>query len=402
MNKAAGPPLSNESKQYWKRRVDDSPGPNATPIAVVVIVLLLLFAVGFLFIPKQIESTVGDSVTDSLRRMGLGTLDVSVDGQDVEISGRLPSERLNAEIPKLHAIARGVTCEVPIIGEIVCPNKVYISIEEQAPETALAQDVSSSAQQLPNESEAQADSEFFQFHDFSIHKDKDFITIDGAMPSPRVRDLMLRRGTKFGVAVIDEMQITNTPSSAYFAWAIERAWAVARYLETGTASWSQGKFSVNGQITSDQADLVKSAYNSEFFAAQLAGMNLDVRPVYNDVETCNQAFADVLGNASIEFAPESAKILAASEVLLDRIAVLAEQCTLPFVVENHTGQLGAEENNLALSQRRAETVLNALVSRGIAKARLTAQGFGGSKPLKNNNTPKARMLNRRTNIVAKQ
>jgi len=177
---------------------------------------------------------------------------------------------------------------------------------------------------------------------------------------------------------------------------------VARYLETGTASWSQGKFSVNGQITSDQADLVKSAYNSEFFAAQLAGMNLDVRPVYNDVETCNQAFADVLGNASIEFAPESAKILAASEVLLDRIAVLAEQCTLPFVVENHTGQLGAEENNLALSQRRAETVLNALVSRGIAKARLTAQGFGGSKPLKNNNTPKARMLNRRTNIVAKQ
>ena len=124
--------------------------------------------------------------------------------------------------------------------------------------------------------------------------------------------------------------------------------------------------------------------------------------MYNDVSTCNQAFTEVFSHDTLSFEPQSAKISTSSAGLLDRLAVLAEQCTLSFVVENHTDASADPEADLALSQLRAEQVLAALVARGIDSSRLSAVGFGSKRLQKNNNTPIERMQNRRTYIVAKQ
>lgn len=405
---APKPTANDQSRQYWKLRNGSEEVKPGHSITVIVIACLAIFVGGIIYVPKQIENSVNDAVINTLSRLGLGGLAVKTDGQDVYISGHLPVDRLSSEIPKLHAIARGVTCDVALLGDVVCPANIFVSIEEQAaskvsqvrtpvqPQNDLGQALDSQPS-IDANSEAHAD-----YHNFLIEKQKDLITINGEMPDPRVRDLMLRRGTKLGLAVIDDMEVTGRKTSDYFAWAVERAWMVLQYLESGQTKWVDGKFSVDGKITSDQAELAEKAYKSDFFSPQLAGINLDVRPVYNDVETCNQAFADVLANGNIEFSPEGAKILSSSHVLLDRIAVLAEQCTLSFMVGNHTGDSGNSARDMALSQQRAEAVVIALTDRGIKGQRLTAKGFGGTKPLKNNNTPIARMQNRRTNIVAKQ
>lgn len=408
MDNSSNDPAIARGTRYWKRRDGEADPKPGSAITFLVLACLAIFVAGIIIVPKQIESSVQNAVIDTLNDLGLGALSVNADGQDIFIAGRLPAHRLSSEISKLQAIARGVTCNVALFGGVVCPAKVFVSIEElpSSPEELINSGVSGSDQNDLTADDlllksAQGAHGLADFHNFDIEKDEDFITLNGEMPDPRVRDLMLRRGTKFGLAVIDDMVVSGRATSEYFAWAVERAWAVVQYLESGRVSWREGKFSVDGKITSDRAEFVESAYESEFFEQRLAGINLDVRPVYNDVETCNRAFADVLASTSIEFAPESAKILSSSSSVLDRIAVLAEQCTLSFVVESHTEDSGFSKRDMALSQRRAEAVTEALSKRGIDESRLTARGFGGTKPLQNNNTPLAWMLNRRISIVAK-
>jgi outer membrane protein OmpA-like peptidoglycan-associated protein len=68
-------------------------------------------------------------------------------------------------------------------------------------------------------------------------------------------------------------------------------------------------------------------------------------------------------------------------------------------VEGHTDADGDEQLNLALSVARAEAVVNALIERGVAPARLYALGYGESSPIGDNTTAEGKELNRR--IVVK-
>ena len=72
-----------------------------------------------------------------------------------------------------------------------------------------------------------------------------------------------------------------------------------------------------------------------------------------------------------------------------------------MVVEGHTDSQGADAMNQELSQKRAESVRTYLVSRGIAADRITAQGFGPSRPIADNTSPEGRANNRRVEIVVK-
>jgi outer membrane protein OmpA-like peptidoglycan-associated protein len=68
------------------------------------------------------------------------------------------------------------------------------------------------------------------------------------------------------------------------------------------------------------------------------------------------------------------------------------------VIEGHTDNVGSDTLNLNLSQRRAQSVLNYLVSKNIDASRLRAKGFGESKPIATNATPLGRAKNRRVDF----
>ena len=69
-------------------------------------------------------------------------------------------------------------------------------------------------------------------------------------------------------------------------------------------------------------------------------------------------------------------------------------------VEGHTDNIGGDQYNLELSQRRAEAVKLALVTRyHIAATRLTPQGFGATRPKEPNDTLAGRARNRRVELV---
>jgi outer membrane protein OmpA-like peptidoglycan-associated protein len=72
-----------------------------------------------------------------------------------------------------------------------------------------------------------------------------------------------------------------------------------------------------------------------------------------------------------------------------------------LVVEGHTDSRGSRDFNMQLSQDRAQTVMNFLVSRGVPAEAITAVGIGPDRPIAGNETRDGRQENRRVEIVIK-
>jgi len=70
------------------------------------------------------------------------------------------------------------------------------------------------------------------------------------------------------------------------------------------------------------------------------------------------------------------------------------------LVTGYTDSVGSDAYNLRLSERRANTVRDALVAEGIAADRITTKGMGKSNPVASNETAEGRARNRRVDLVA--
>lgn len=103
----------------------------------------------------------------------------------------------------------------------------------------------------------------------------------------------------------------------------------------------------------------------------------------------------------IYFDFNKATIQPISYSLLDEIAavILGNPDLLKIRIEGHTDDVGSDVFNLKLSQSRAESVVAALVQRGVAPERLDAAGFGESRPLLPNDTEENRAENRRVEFL---
>jgi outer membrane protein OmpA-like peptidoglycan-associated protein len=100
----------------------------------------------------------------------------------------------------------------------------------------------------------------------------------------------------------------------------------------------------------------------------------------------------------VQFAPNSDRILPASNALLNSVAdALRSTPEIRRVaIEGHTDDVGDDAANMTLSQRRADSVVRWLTTTGRVEAtRLTAQGFGESRPLAPGTTAAIRARNRR-------
>ena len=79
--------------------------------------------------------------------------------------------------------------------------------------------------------------------------------------------------------------------------------------------------------------------------------------------------------------------------------ILKDNPELKFEVGGYTDGDGADDYNLKLSQQRADAVRTQLISMGIQSSRLTAKGYGKSKPISDNLTPEGKANNRRVEFV---
>ncbi|MNE07503.1 Outer membrane porin F precursor [compost metagenome] len=102
----------------------------------------------------------------------------------------------------------------------------------------------------------------------------------------------------------------------------------------------------------------------------------------------------------INFETAHSAVMPDSEAVLTQVRQLLEtHPDLRLKIEGHTDNVGAAAANRTLSQQRAEAVRAWLVSKGIAEARLTAEGLGDSRPVAANDTDDGRAKNRRVELA---
>ncbi|WP_321280166.1 OmpA family protein [Marinifilum fragile] len=117
-----------------------------------------------------------------------------------------------------------------------------------------------------------------------------------------------------------------------------------------------------------------------------------------ELKQIEEGAALILDNIFFEF--NKSTLLPTSFEELDKVAnFLNEGMVSQIQISGHTDSKGSDELNKGLSQRRAESVVNYLVGKGIAASRMKAVGYGDSRPIDTNQSDDGRSKNRRVEFL---
>lgn len=105
-----------------------------------------------------------------------------------------------------------------------------------------------------------------------------------------------------------------------------------------------------------------------------------------------------LNNVFFDF--DKATLREESFVELDRVVkLLNENPSLEIEMSAHTDSKGSDEYNMKLSDNRARSVMEYILSKGISESRIQSKGYGETKPVAENDTDENRQLNRRVEFT---
>lgn len=123
-----------------------------------------------------------------------------------------------------------------------------------------------------------------------------------------------------------------------------------------------------------------------------------------DQDGCPLPGENLLSLTGVNFEFDKATLTPeAQDILEEAVTLLKETDEVVEVrVEGHTDSIGNEAYNQDLSQRRAESVVDYLTSRGISGSNLMPVGLGESSPVARNDTEAGRAMNRRVDFVVNQ
>ncbi len=108
----------------------------------------------------------------------------------------------------------------------------------------------------------------------------------------------------------------------------------------------------------------------------------------------------VIFDSGILFSTGSSTITSTSRYNIEKLArILNRYHDTSLVIEGHTDDVGSEEANQSLSERRADSVANLLETYGVSARRLSPVGFGETHPVASNETEYDRKLNRRVEVL---
>lgn len=194
---------------------------------------------------------------------------------------------------------------------------------------------------------------------------------------------MSARGFGFASAALKEGVLTFTGDAPDLA-ARERAFEAGRDAVIDVRAHVGAVLAFNNAIT---------VAGTEVPGAPDAASALGATPA---AEACQTAYTTLLTDGVINFESGSAVIAPASYPLLDALAAVAQRC-VGYRVEigGHTDALGDDGANQALSERRAQSVADYLVGKGVAATQLGVRGYGETEPLDASGTPEADAKNRR-------
>lgn len=194
--------------------------------------------------------------------------------------------------------------------------------------------------------------------------------------------------------------------------AIAEAKAITRYAEVQRAELSEEREEARlmartrevGQAR-EEADTAREATDAaqKLSAEAAAAAALQAAAFQREIEALQAKPTDrglVLTLGDVLFASGSAEIQSGGNSNLNKLVNFLKQYPDRNVqIEGHTDNVGSAEYNLALSQRRADSVRRYLIQQGIDSRRLLATGVGMGRPVASNDTATGRQQNRRVEII---
>ncbi len=362
-------------------------------LGLLLILLTLLYGI-FSFAKNTIESNVKSHVTSALTDNNLSWVDVSVDGQDVHLTG----EGTAAKGEKAVALAENVQ-GATWLGSFTSPRKVTSDFTEPKPVVAKpapakpkVKKLSEAPKVVPAQQPIKPKSPPV-WGDVTATLKNNILTVKGLVANEQQKRLLLQRAQASKGAnvtrIINQLGIVpHGTIKGSLELATRAATALSRCSE-GTASAAKGVFSMQCQAPRKQVDTILAFAKRPLEAGRFGSVSVSAS------QDCNREFAQVLNGKTIQFAISSAELKSSSATLLDSIAEIAKECPGRIAVEGHTDDTGLAENNQILSQARAESVVIALQQRGVEQNRLTPRGYGSERPKVEGTTVQARAINRR-------
>lgn len=359
------------TRRYWRR--------TNTPRSWWPWGLLPVLGLGFLFLfgamitAPEIQAEVRNQVTKRLGSAGVVTSDVSANGR--RVSAVVDAARYDDV--SLHALAQSTTCDT-WAGQLNCPS--IVDIERTRAEATVA-----SLERRP--------------HQFNVERTDDEVTLRGEVPSVAEHNRILGAAGEIFGQFNDELTISNELATQHFSPAADRALSVVDHLVSGEASWSGESLSVIGTTNAEDMATVREQFGTPGSSSTIGSFDVQALGGVDESQRCNEAFAEILTNATIRFQTNSATIDDGNEELIERLAVLARGCPGTLTVEGHTDSRGDADMNKALSLARADSVRDALAALGVDVQRVSAVGFGEASPVADNASAEGRARNRRIAIA---
>lgn len=232
------------------------------------------------------------------------------------------------------------------------------------------------------------------------------LTLNGYVPDNNVHAAIIAAvGRKF----LSEKVVDNLKASAgapqNFSGAVVQALGSLSRLSTGSLTMSDRNVKLSGDALYPMAsEQIKADLSSGLPQGWKSAADISVKPVASPVDptVCQQLFVEMLMRGKIRFESGRATIDLDSMALLDRLIETALRCpTANLEIAGHTDSDGDSAANLALSTRRAQSVVDYLIKAGLPKERVIATGYGNAKPVAPNDTDENKAKNRRIDFVVR-
>lgn len=227
------------------------------------------------------------------------------------------------------------------------------------------------------------------------------VVLSGVLPDQATKDQLLSKAREvYGAAnIVDNLTIdAKVAKPSWLAAVLALMPFSAKDVKNGGLSVEKNSISLIGQVPSDA---VKAKVFSD---ASIALPNMTVNnllTVGQATVTADQAATQAkineqIGSKVVEFDTNSDQLTANGKSVLDELVPIMQQnASTNFEIGGNTDSKGNPASNQKLSERRAVTVKNYLVSKGLAAERFTTKGFGGTQPIASNETEEGRQKNRR-------
>ena len=146
--------------------------------------------------------------------------------------------------------------------------------------------------------------------------------------------------------------------------------------------------------------------NADHFFAQSENLNLDslrklgYKEIHKDLYLVPIEIGAVVRLNNVYFDFDKWNLRPESFVELDRVVkMLADNPAIEIEMSAHTDSRGSDDYNFKLSDIRARSVMEYILSKGIATSRIRSQGYGETKPVVPNDSDENRQLNRRVEFT---